>query len=86
MSGLHDGNELRDWRAKAKPLKRRENSMTRVALLERLKELQGMPKFQKRDICTVSAFLPIDALAKHVALCEEAVGIDLKAAEAHSAS
>ena len=49
--------------------------MTRVALLERLKELQGMPKFQKRDICTVSAFLPMDALAKHVALSEEAVGV-----------
>lgn len=49
--------------------------MTRVALLERLKELQEMPKFQKRDICTVSAFLPMDALAKHVALCEEAVGV-----------
>ncbi len=53
--------------------------MTRVALLERLKELQGLPKYKKRDICTVSAFLPIDALAKHVALCEEAIGIDCNA-------
>lgn len=48
--------------------------MNRVALLERLNEPRRMPKFQKRDICTVSAFLPIDALAKHVALCEEAIG------------
>lgn len=56
--------------------------MNRVALLERLKELQGMPKFRKRDICTVSAFLPIDALAKHVALCEEASGVDIKPGEA----
>ncbi|MBA8879082.1 hypothetical protein [Phyllobacterium myrsinacearum] len=60
--------------------------MSRVELLERLKELQGMPKFQKRDICTISAILPIDALARHVALCEQAVGIDLKTGEAHSAS
>jgi len=60
--------------------------MTRVALLERLKELQRMPKFQKRDISTVSAFLPIDALARHVALCEEALRTERKAAETHSAS
>jgi hypothetical protein len=64
----------------------KETSMNRFALLERLKELQGMPKFQKRDICTVSAFLPIDALAKHVALCEQAVGVDPKPGKAHAAS
>lgn len=46
--------------------------MTRVALLERLKELQQMPKFQNRDIRTVSAILSNDALAKHVEICEEA--------------
>jgi hypothetical protein len=48
--------------------------MTRVALLERLKELQQMPKFQKRDIRTISACLSNEALAKHVELCEEIVG------------
>ncbi len=39
--------------------------MTRVALLERLKQLQQMPKFQKRDITTVSALLSNEALARH---------------------
>lgn len=48
--------------------------MTRLALLERLKELQQMPKFQMRDISTISACLSKEALAKHVELCEEAVG------------
>ena len=46
--------------------------MTRVALLERLKELQQMPKFQNRDIRTISAMLTNEALAKHVEVCEEA--------------
>lgn len=49
--------------------------MTRVALLERLKELQQMPKFQNRDIRTISAVLTNEALAKHVAVCEEAAGL-----------
>ncbi|WEX11055.1 hypothetical protein [Chelativorans sp. AA-79] len=48
--------------------------MTRLALLERLKQLQQMPKFHTRDITTVSAMLSNEALAKHVELCEEAVG------------
>ncbi|HEV2896703.1 MAG TPA: hypothetical protein VGX71_02495 [Pseudaminobacter sp.] len=48
--------------------------MTRLALLERLKELQRMPKFQNRDISTISACLSKEALAKHVELCEKAVG------------
>jgi hypothetical protein len=48
--------------------------MTRVALLERLKQLQQMPKFQGRDITTVSALLPNEALARHVKLCEDAAG------------
>jgi len=48
--------------------------MTRVELLERLKQLQQTPKFQGRDITTVSALLTNAALAKHVELCEEAAG------------
>lgn len=48
--------------------------MTRVALLERLKELQQMPKFQNRDIRTISAMMSIEALAKHVEVCEAAAG------------
>lgn len=46
--------------------------MTRLALLERLKELQQTPKFHKRDITTISAVLTNEALAKHVAVCEAA--------------
>jgi len=49
--------------------------MTRVALLERLKELQELPKFQNRDIRTVSAVLSTEALAKHVEVCEQAAGV-----------
>ncbi len=33
-----------------------------------------MPKFQNRDISTISACLSKEALAKHVELCEKAVG------------
>ncbi|MCB8837695.1 hypothetical protein [Aurantimonas sp. VKM B-3413] len=46
--------------------------MSRAMLLERLQELQKLPKFQKRDIKTISAILSTDALAKHVQACEEA--------------
>ena len=49
--------------------------MTRVALLERLKELQRMPKFQNRDIRTISAVLSNEALARHVEVCEKAAGL-----------
>ncbi len=49
--------------------------MSRGKLLIRLKELQELPKFEKRDICTVSAFLPLAALAEHVRVCEEAAGV-----------
>jgi hypothetical protein len=52
--------------------------MTRLALLERLKELQRMPKFQERDISTISACLSKEALAKHVELCEEAVSTPVR--------
>lgn len=46
--------------------------MSRVALLERLKELQEAPKFRNRDIRTISAILSNEDLAKHVKACEEA--------------
>ncbi|TYR34300.1 hypothetical protein FY036_05160 [Mesorhizobium microcysteis] len=49
--------------------------MTRLALLERLKELQQTPKYQGRDITTVSAMLSMSALAKHVELCEAAAAV-----------
>lgn len=48
--------------------------MTRLALLERLRELQQMPKFRARDICTISAMLSKEALARHVEVCEAAAG------------
>ena len=46
--------------------------MTRLALLERLKEVQQMPRYQGRDIMTISAVLSNQALLRHVELCEEA--------------
>lgn len=49
--------------------------MTRGALLMRLRELQQMPKFANRDICTVSAMLTQSALEKHVEHCERAAGL-----------
>ena len=36
--------------------------MTRLALLERLKEVQQMPRYQGRDIVTISAVLSNQAL------------------------
>jgi hypothetical protein len=59
---------------------RKETNMTRVALLERLKELQQTPKFQSRDIRTISAILSNEALAKHVEACEEAAGAPIRPA------
>ncbi len=56
--------------------------MTRVALLERLKELQQMPKFQNRDIRTISAVMSNEALAKHVEVCEAAVSGSNRSASA----
>ena len=49
--------------------------MTRLALLERLKEVQQMPRYQGRDITTISAVLSNEALAKHVETCAEAAGV-----------
>lgn len=58
--------------------------MTRLALLDRLKELQQMPKFEGRDIRTISAVMSNDALAKHVEVCEElAQAYSLKQATQH---
>jgi hypothetical protein len=48
--------------------------MTRLALLERLKEVQQMPRYQGRDIMTISAALTNQALARHIDLCEQAAG------------
>ncbi len=48
--------------------------MTRLALLERLKEVQQMPRHHGRDIMTISAALSNQALARHVELCEQAAG------------
>ena len=39
--------------------------MTRLALLQRLKEVQKMPRYQGRDITTISAGLSNEALARH---------------------
>jgi len=49
--------------------------MTRISLLERLKEIQQMPRYQGRDITTISAVLSNQALAKHIEVCEQAAGI-----------
>ena len=46
--------------------------MTRLTLLERLRQIQQLPKYQGRDIMTITAVLSNQALEKHVALCEEA--------------
>lgn len=49
--------------------------MTRISLLERLKELQQMPRYQGRDITTISAVLSNQALAKHIEVCEQGAGL-----------
>lgn len=46
--------------------------MTRLALLEKLKEVQQLPRYEGRDITTISAVLSNQALAKHVEVCEQA--------------
>ncbi len=50
--------------------------MTRISLLERLKEIQKMPRFQGRDITTISAVLTNQALAKHI---EKQLGLETRA-------
>lgn len=54
--------------------------MTRLALLERLKEIQQMPAHQGRDITTISAVLSNQALEKHLERCEQAAGVTPRAA------
>ena len=49
--------------------------MTRISLLERLKEIQQMPRYKGRDITTISAVLSNQALAKHIEVCEQAAGL-----------
>lgn len=49
--------------------------MTRIRLLERLKEIQKTPRYQGRDITTISAVLSNQALARHIEQCEEAAGL-----------
>lgn len=49
--------------------------MTRISLLERLKQVQKMPRYQGRDITTISAVLSNEALAKHIRVCEQAAGL-----------
>jgi hypothetical protein len=53
--------------------------MTRLALLERLKEVQQTPRYKGRDITTISAVLSNAALEKHLLLCEEAAEAAAKA-------
>ncbi|MFN4271333.1 MAG: hypothetical protein ACK4F5_00860 [Aliihoeflea sp.] len=48
--------------------------MTRIELLERLKEIQKSPHNQGRDITTISAVLSNQALARHIEVCEQAAG------------
>ena len=56
--------------------------MTRLALLERLKEVQQMPRYQGRDIDTISAVLSNQALAKHLEICEQAGAAKPRASKA----
>jgi hypothetical protein len=60
--------------------------VTRLALLERLKQVQQMPKYQGRDITTITAVLSNHALARHVELCEEAAGATPQTAVAEPVS
>lgn len=46
--------------------------MTRLQLLERLKELQESSNMCARDMHAATAMMSKDALAKHVELCEQA--------------
>lgn len=46
--------------------------MNRAVLLERLQRVQESPRFQNRDIRSISAILSNEALLKHVEVCEAA--------------
>jgi hypothetical protein len=64
----------------------RSNAVTRISLLERLKEIQKMPRYQGRDITTISAVLSNQALAKHIEVCEQAAGLAPRSAEQANAA
>jgi hypothetical protein len=80
VCGLPDGSGRQTPALPQPAIERKETSMTRVALLERLQELQQMPKFQNRDIRTISAVLSNEALARHIAVCEQAASAPGRAA------
>jgi len=44
--------------------------MNRAELLVRLQRVQNMPQMQGRNIRSVAAILSVDALRKHVEVCE----------------
>ncbi|WP_192847021.1 hypothetical protein [Aureimonas sp. AU4] len=44
--------------------------MSRAELLVRLQRVQDMPQMQGRNIRSVAAILSIEALKKHVEVCE----------------
>jgi hypothetical protein len=48
----------------------KEKHMSRAELLVRLQRVQDMPQMQGRNIRSVAAILSIDALQKHVEVCE----------------
>lgn len=48
--------------------------MTRLQMLEKLKELQETPNLRDRDIRTITAMMSNEALAKHVEVCEQKAG------------
>ena len=48
--------------------------MTRAELLKRLQEVQNAPQLKGRDVRSITAMLGMDALRKHVEVCEAAAG------------
>lgn len=52
--------------------------MSRLELLEKLKEVQRMPKYEGRDITTISAVLSNEALQQHIERCEESARAAVK--------
>jgi hypothetical protein len=60
--------------------------MTRIVLLERLKEIQQMPRYKGRDITTISAVLSNQALARHIEVCEQGAGLAPRSADQANAA
>ena len=48
--------------------------MTRADLLKRLQRVQDAPQLKGRDVKSISSLLGMDALLKHVEVCEAAAG------------